>query len=206
MHLAEFPGRIESKPCSRLQTAAAQSAALLHVGNAHVPGERTSASATEGLSEWHVGEKRLWPGRRAAQPSEEMTITGPHPRSRRAPRTSSKGSLCYGPRSVWGLATCLVSLPSGKGLGFCFVTYFYKLCSSQNRVVCFILFTFLCCVFYFILPFLWWILSYIEMNQPWVYMCSPYRSPLPPPSPPAPSGSSQCTRSEHLSHASNLGW
>ena len=38
------------------------------------------------------------------------------------------------------------------------------------------------------------------------YMCSPFRSPLPPPSPPAPSRSSQCTRSEHLSHASNLGW
>ena len=32
------------------------------------------------------------------------------------------------------------------------------------------------------------------------------QSPLPPPSPPDPSGSSQCTRSEHLSHASNLGW
>ena len=34
---------------------------------------------------------------------------------------------------------------------------------------------------------LWWILSYIEMKQPWVYMCSPSQSPLPPPSPPAPS-------------------
>ena len=28
------------------------------------------------------------------------------------------------------------------------------------------------------------------MNQPWSYMCSPSRSPLPPPSPPDPSGSS----------------
>ena len=37
-------------------------------------------------------------------------------------------------------------------------------------------------------------------------MYSPSWSPLPPPSPPDPSGSSQCTRSEHLSHASNLGW
>ena len=44
------------------------------------------------------------------------------------------------------------------------------------------------------------------MKQPWVYMCSPSRSSLPPPSPPAPSRSSQCTRSERLSHASNLGW
>ena len=38
------------------------------------------------------------------------------------------------------------------------------------------------------------------MKQPWVYMCSPSRSPLPPPSPPAPSRFSQCTRSERLSH------
>ena len=53
--------------------------------------------------------------------------------------------------------------------------------------------------------YLWWILSYIEMKQPWVYMCSP-PIPLPPPSPPDPSRSSQCTRSERLSHASNLGW
>ena len=44
------------------------------------------------------------------------------------------------------------------------------------------------------------------MNQPWIYMCSPSRSPLPPPSPSHPSGSSQCTSPDHLSHASNLGW
>ena len=39
-------------------------------------------------------------------------------------------------------------------------------------------------------------LPYIDMNQPWIYMYSPSH----------PSGSSQCTRPEHLSHASNLGW
>ena len=32
------------------------------------------------------------------------------------------------------------------------------------------------------------------MNQPWIYMYSPSWSPLPPPSLPDPSGSSQCTR------------
>ena len=37
-------------------------------------------------------------------------------------------------------------------------------------------------------------------------MCSPSRSPLPPRSPSHPSGSSQCTSPEHLSHTSNLGW
>ena len=66
-------------------------------------------------------------------------------------------------------------------------------------------------LFFFVTSFLfffylWWILSYIEMKQPWVYICSPSQSPLPPPSPPDPSRSSQCTRSECLSHASNLGW
>ena len=35
---------------------------------------------------------------------------------------------------------------------------------------------------------------------------SPILIPSPPPSPSHPSGSSQCTSPEHLSHASNLGW
>ena len=35
------------------------------------------------------------------------------------------------------------------------------------------------------------------MNQPWVYMCSPSWTPLPPPSTCQPSGSSQCTSPEH---------
>ena len=43
----------------------------------------------------------------------------------------------------------------------------------------------------------WWFLLYIDMNQPWVYMCSPSRTPLPPSSPSHPSGSSQCTSPEH---------
>ena len=45
-----------------------------------------------------------------------------------------------------------------------------------------------------------------DMNQPWLYMYSPSRFPLPPRSLPSPSGSSQCTRPEHLSHASKVGW
>ena len=40
-------------------------------------------------------------------------------------------------------------------------------------------------------------LPYIDMNQPCVYMCSPSWTPLPPPSPSHPSGSSQCTSPEH---------
>ena len=41
------------------------------------------------------------------------------------------------------------------------------------------------------------VLPYIDMNQAWVYMCSPSWIPLPPPSPSHPSGSSQCTSPEH---------
>ena len=51
-----------------------------------------------------------------------------------------------------------------------------------------------------------WFLSYIDMNQPWIYMCSPSQSSLRLPSPAHPSGSSQCTSPEHLSHATILGW
>ena len=49
-------------------------------------------------------------------------------------------------------------------------------------------------------------MSHIDMNRPWIYMSSPSWSHFPPPSPFLPSGFSQCTSPEHLSHASNLGW
>ena len=38
------------------------------------------------------------------------------------------------------------------------------------------------------------------------FTCIPHRSPLPPPSPSHPSGSSRCTSPEHLSRAYNPGW
>ena len=41
------------------------------------------------------------------------------------------------------------------------------------------------------------VLPYIDMNPPQVYMCSPSWTPLPPPSPSHPSGSSQCTSLKH---------
>ena len=39
--------------------------------------------------------------------------------------------------------------------------------------------------------------AYINMNPPQVYTCSPSWTPLPPPSPYHPSGSSQCTSLKH---------
>ena len=41
-----------------------------------------------------------------------------------------------------------------------------------------------------------WFLPYIDMNQPWVYMCPPSWAPFPPPSPYHPSGLFQCTNFE----------
>ena len=40
------------------------------------------------------------------------------------------------------------------------------------------------------------VLPYIDLNPPWVYLCSLSWTPLPPPSPSHPSGSSQCSGPE----------
>ena len=54
-----------------------------------------------------------------------------------------------------------------------------------------------CFFFFFLLYNIVLVLPYINMNLPWVYMCSPYWTPLPPPYPYHPSGSSQCTSPKH---------
>ena len=105
--------------------------------------------------------------------------------------------LCAG-ISLQSLQVFVSSLDLGVQWGQRGIYFFFFVGNVMS-----LLFIFLNYYYYFLL---WWILSYIEMKQPWVYMCSPSRYPLPPPSPPDPSRSSQCTRSERLSHASNLGW
>ena len=82
---------------------------------------------------------------------------------------------------------CTVRLLEWGILFFFFFIYFYQLAANYFTT-------------------LQWVLSYIDMNQPWSYMSSPSRSSLLPPSPPNSSGSSQCTRPEHLSRASHLRW
>ena len=57
-----------------------------------------------------------------------------------------------------------------------------------------ILVLFFCC---FLLYNIVLVLPYINMNLPRVYTCSPSWTPLPPPSPYHPSGSSQCTSPKH---------
>ena len=49
-------------------------------------------------------------------------------------------------------------------------------------------------------------LPYIDMNQVWVYVSCPSWTPITHPSPSYPSGTSQCTSPEHLSHSLNLDW
>ena len=63
-------------------------------------------------------------------------------------------------------------------------------------------------LFYFIFFLLYnvvLVLPYINMNQPWVYTCSPSWNPLPPPSPYHPSGSSHCTSPKHPVSCIELG-
>ena len=69
-------------------------------------------------------------------------------------------------------------------------------CIHAQLLSCF--FFFLLFIYLFILLYnIALVLSYIDMNPPWVYMCSPSWTSLPPPSPSHPSGSSQCTSPEH---------
>ena len=101
--------------------------------------------------------------------------------------------------------TCLISLLS-KGLSKVFS------CTTveRNRLFGAQLFllpsSFFFFIFYFILFFY---CSGFCHTFKWTshgFTCvPPSQSPLPPPSPPDPSRSSQCTRSERLSHASSLG-
>ena len=73
------------------------------------------------------------------------------------------------------------------------------------RIDAFFVFIFIFLI-YFLLYNIVLVLPYIDLNPPWMYMCSPSWTPLPPPSPSHPSGSSQCTSPKHLYHASNLDW
>ena len=50
------------------------------------------------------------------------------------------------------------------------------------------------------------ILPYIDLNPPWVYLCSPSWTSLPPPSPSHPYGSCQCTSTENTVSGIKCGW
>ena len=77
----------------------------------------------------------------------------------------------------------------------CLKCYWYgwiKLCHVSLFSVFKIIFFFLILRYNTVL-----VLSYTNMNPPWVYTCSQSWNPLPPPSPCHPSGSSQCTSPKH---------
>ena len=81
-------------------------------------------------------------------------------------------------------------------LPFLFIqTFKYPLPMFTNNVFYFIFYSFLN-LFNFTLPHLV-VFPYIDLNLPWVYMCSLSWTPVPNPSPSHPSGSSQCTSPEH---------
>ena len=70
---------------------------------------------------------------------------------------------------------------------FFLVIRILKIYSLSNFILC----------IYFLLYNIVLVLPYIDMNPPWVNMCSPSWTPLPPPSPSHPSGSSQYTIPKH---------
>ena len=86
------------------------------------------------------------------------------------------------------------------------------MCNSNSLILCCLSFFFI----FFSFIFISWMLITLQCcscfwhTLTWIihgFTCVPHPDPpLPPPSPSYPSGSSQCTSSEHLSHASNLGW
>ena len=69
-----------------------------------------------------------------------------------------------------------MSFMQGNGIFFTFLKKFYFIFKLHNIVL---------------------VLPNMEMNVPQVYMCSPSRTLLPPPSPYHPSGLSQCTSPKH---------
>src|SRR5574341_43077 len=82
---------------------------------------------------------------------------------------------------------------------FFYFFFFFLRWKSIFIFIFFYLFFFLFFQFYFIfkLYIIVLVLPNIKMNPPQVYMCSPSRTLLPPPSPYHPSGSSQCTSPKH---------
>ena len=69
----------------------------------------------------------------------------------------------------------------------------YHLSRGMKQHLLFFLIFFNYYYYFFLLYNIVLVLPYINMHPPWVYTCSPSWTPLPPPSPYHPSGSSQCT-------------
>ena len=93
---------------------------------------------------------------------------------------------------------CLSGLNSRTSKSFSMFVFFFSFSFFKIYYLLLLLF-FLLCNSVLVLP-------YINMNLPQVYTCSQSWTPLPPPSPYHPSGSSQCTSPSIQYHASKLDW
>ena len=109
--------------------------------------------------------------------------------------------VCYS-EIVWNDAFLSADLQkdisAGDRLGKTQSTQAWRGHRCENRHFILFYFIFFIKLFFFVcLFFLLYnivlVLPYIIMNPPWVYTCSQSWTPLPPPSPYHPSGSSQCT-------------
>ena len=104
------------------------------------------------------------------------------------------------PMGFTSLIMCSIGQDPGKAIILFIIQVpgkvrIYSICSKPR-----LFFKIYIYIIYFnwrLITLLWWFLPYIHMNQPWVYMCSPSWTSLPPPFLSHPSGSSQCTSPEH---------
>ena len=89
---------------------------------------------------------------------------------------------------------------TGVGCHFLFQGIF-RTQESDQCLLCWLadsfFFNLLKCFFIFLKFSIDVVLPYIDMNPPYVYMCSPSWTPHPPPSPSHSSGSPQCTSPKH---------
>ena len=90
-----------------------------------------------------------------------------------------------------------ICITRGMPVPYCLNSCVWKAGSVCPRALFFIYLFYYNCYYYYLLYNIVLVLPYINMHPPRVYTCSPSWTPLPPPSPYHPSGSSQCTSPKH---------
>ena len=106
-----------------------------------------------------------------------LNHSGPHCSPALKPRSPEAPEMCQNSQSTR-------SDGNRSAISFFLLLFFFKFFKIKKN-------------FFFLLYNIVLVLPYIDMNPPWVYMCSPSWTPLPPPSPSHPSGSFQFTSPEH---------
>ena len=92
----------------------------------------------------------------------------------------------------WNKGKCKLSKIHGRQQKQVNSSFIKTICAPLSFLL-FLFFIYFLKLLFFLLYNIVLDLPYINMHPPWGYTCSPSWTPLPPPSPYHPSGSSQCT-------------